>query len=439
MPVLAVDCPCATRLRLSRLSVVALCALGVALASASAARAGGDPMRRDQWGLDMIGADAAHRVSVGAGVTVAIIDTGVDANHPDLAGAVIKGPDLITGDGDPADENGHGTAVAGVVGARANNGIGIEGVAPGSRLLAIRVLGANGTGDTNTAATAIDAAVAAGAQVINLSLSEGPQVIQALLPYDRLTHAIENAAAAGVVVVAAAGNDALPLCEQPILLQRIICVGAVNRRDQRSSYSNFGVRVDLVAPGGDDDSTDDEIVTTNPGGGYGWWTGTSLATPMVSGAAALLVAQGLRGTQVIDRLEATARDVGLPGNDLVYGHGVVDAAAAVGAPPPVATPAAATLWARLPRHAKISTLLRGRLSVRCAASIAATCSTQVTGKHGAVLAKGSRRLAANTPATIRLNPTRSGRRTLRRTHRLKARLLVSAIAKRITKDLALRR
>ncbi|MCW3067214.1 MAG: Proprotein convertase in/kexin type 6 [Solirubrobacterales bacterium] len=415
---------------------IAICAaVAAAAVFPASASAAGDPLRPQQWGLDLMHVDAAHRVTEGAGVTVAIVDTGVDASHPDLAGSVIPGPDLVTGDGDPRDENGHGTAVAGVVGAHEGNGIGIEGVAPASKLLAIRVLAANGSGNTGTAAAGIDAAVARGAQVINLSLGSGPTVTQVLLPDDRLTQAIERAAAAGVVIVAAAGNDALPLCEQPVVRQRILCVGAVGRSDTRSSYSNFGLRVDVVAPGGDRDGP---IVTTVAGGGYEGWTGTSFATPMVSGVAALLVSLGLHGPQVIDRLEATARDIGSPGTDLVYGRGLIDAGAAVAGLGPVARPAGvADVFARAPGTQKISALLRRGLAVRCGASVATSCTAALTTTLGKVLARGSRLVAPGLPATVRLRATRAGRRELGRARRLRTVLRIDAQGTALTRSVLL--
>jgi hypothetical protein len=419
---------------MDRIAICAAMAAAVLVFPASAGAAG-DPLRSQQWGLDVMHVDAAHRVTHGAGVTVAIIDTGVDAGHPDLAGSVLLGPDLITGDGDPRDENGHGTAVAGVVGAHAGNGLGIEGVAPGSKLLAIRVLGADGSGNTGTAAAGIDAAVARGAQVINLSLGSGPTVTQVLLPDDRLTQAIERAAAAGVVVVAAAGNDALPLCEQPVVRQRLLCVGAVGQSETRSSYSNFGLRVDVVAPGGDRNGA---IVTTVPGGGYQGWTGTSFATPMVSGVAALLVSLGLHGPQVIDRLEATATDIGSPGTDMVYGHGLVDAAAAVAGLGPVARPAGVVdVVARAPRTARISALLNRGLSVRCGASVSTSCTGRLTMSRGSLLAQGSGLVAPGQPATVRLRATRAGRRALARTRRLHAVLRIDAQGTRLTRSVLL--
>ena len=245
----------------------ALLALAVVALAPAVAAASGDPLRAEQWNLDAVKADTAHAISIGGGVLVAVVDSGVDAGHPDLAGSVLEGPDFIENDDVPQDENGHGTNVAGIIVAHKGNGIGIEGAAPGARVLAIRALDAANRGNTDQEAAGIDAAVARGAQVINLSLSAGPSVVTTLLPGDALIRAIENAAAAGVVVVAAAGNDGVPLCAQPLLATKILCVGAVNRARARAYYSNYAVRVDIVAPGGS--ARDGEAISSAQlGGGY---------------------------------------------------------------------------------------------------------------------------------------------------------------------------
>src|SRR2546423_853426 len=154
------------RSSLAFLLALLLCIAVPATASAS------DPLRSQQWGLDMIQADAAHSTSTGSGVVVAVIDTGVLASHEDLAGRLAAGRDFIQqpNDDTPQDENGHGTHVSGIIAADANNGKGIEGVAPEAKILPIRVLDANGEGDTDTVAKGIDYAVAQHVDVINLSL-----------------------------------------------------------------------------------------------------------------------------------------------------------------------------------------------------------------------------------------------------------------------------
>jgi thermitase len=257
----------------SRRGALALAALSATLAP-GVAYAAGDPLRGQQWNLDAVNAAAANRISVGTGALVAVLDSGVQSSHADLAGSVVAGRDLIDGDQTPDDQHGHGTNVAGIIAAHAGNGIGIAGAAPNARILAIRVLDANNNGNTEQEAAGIDAAVAGGAQVINLSLSAGPNVATQILPGSALVQAIERAVRAGVVVVAAAGNDGVPLCAQPLLAAKIICVGAVNRGHTRASYSNYAVRVDIVAPGGEP-RPGDAIISTQLGGGFSAMAGTS--------------------------------------------------------------------------------------------------------------------------------------------------------------------
>ena len=177
--------------------VLALLALLVAAAPAGAA----DPRRGEQWNLDLIEADAARAISTGAGAVVAVVDSGVQADHPDLAGRVGPGYDEVQRDATPQDGDGHGTHVLGIVGAASGNGVGVESVAPGATLMPIRVLGDDGGGSIDDVARGVDYARTHGADVINLSLgSEVPLVGAA--EGDALDAAIRRAIAAGIVVVA---------------------------------------------------------------------------------------------------------------------------------------------------------------------------------------------------------------------------------------------
>ncbi len=378
-------------------------------AAAVPAQAGPDPLRAAQWGLDAIRADAAHRVSTGAGVLVAVVDTGVDHAHPDLVGSVVDGPDLVDADARPDDHHGHGTHVAGIIVAHKDNAIGIAGAAPGARVLAIRVLDDARNGDTAREAAGIDAAVAAGAQVINLSLALHPSVVEQLFPGSALVLALERATRAGVVVVAAAGNDGAPLCAQPQLTTRILCVGAVDSANKRAEYSNHGVQVDLVAPGGD---AEHPIESTDLGGGYGTRIGTSQAAPYVAAAAALLVALGLRADEVIDRLKRTAVDIGDP---IATGAGLLDARAAVdlglGGPRVAAAPAA-TLRAFVAPRVRRATVQRRGLLIRCRASTDATCTARVE-RRGRLVAHGQAGVAGGVSAPVHAWLTAAGRRLLK--------------------------
>ncbi|MCU1590671.1 MAG: peptidase and in, kexin, sedolisin [Frankiales bacterium] len=311
-----------------------------------------DPLRSHQWGLDEIHAAQAWKLTRGEGVTVAVIDSGVDFQHPDLQGALLQGKDF-TGTGTVTDDCGHGTEVAGVIAARADNGIGIAGVAPRAKILPLRD-GAGCTVDFNALTTAIGYAVAQGARVINVSQATIPGVGDALFKASgeaEMQAAIDDAWRRGVLVVAGAGNDALPVCQKPAAMAHVLCVGAVSKQGTRAEYSqgDATMTVDyLVAPGGGettDPATDELIWTTSAqlgspttvgvGGGstprgYDQVEGTSFATPFVAGVAALMFSRGMTVQQVHDRLLSTATDLGLPGRDPVYGYGEVDAAAALG-------------------------------------------------------------------------------------------------------------
>src|SRR3954453_14249068 len=290
------------RRSLAFLACLLLCLAIPATASAA------DPLRPQQWGLDMIQADAAHSTSTGSGVVVAVVDTGVLASHEDLQGQLVPGRDFVQSPNDdtPQDENGHGTHVSGIVAAAANNGKGIEGVAPGAKVMPIRVLDANGEGDVDTGPKGIDWAVDHHADVINLSLG-GDAVSSIIGGDDKFTAAVQRALNAGIVVVAAAGNDTAPFCEQPAVTGPLLCVGAVDRRGMRTFYSSSG---DIVAPGGSATlgGSDEDILSTYNDGKYETIAGTSQATPHVAGVAALLISLGLHGQAVTDRILATTRD-----------------------------------------------------------------------------------------------------------------------------------
>jgi hypothetical protein len=226
-----------------------------------------------------------------------------------------------------------------------------------------------------------------------------------------------------VVIVAAAGNDGVPLCAQPLLATKILCVGAVNRARQRPAYSNYAVRVDIVAPGGDP-QVDEGITSAQLGGGYSAMAGTSQATPHVSAAAALLVSLGLRGGAVIDRLEQTATSLG---NPTQLGHGMLNMAAAVGGlgPAPASSgPLAGPLSATVAKRLRFSTLRRRGLPVVCTSSTAGTCRVRVT-LGGHTIASGSLKVAAGVPATIRARLNAAGRRALKRNRRITASIRVT--------------
>ncbi|MEA2155516.1 MAG: thermitase [Solirubrobacteraceae bacterium] len=381
-------------------AIVALLAL--AGPGAAQANAAADPLRSVQWALDAIhlgGADpAAPSTPAGAGALVAVVDSGVDLTHPDLAGRVIAGPDLVDHDSDPSDPSGHGTHIAGLIAAASGNGIGGAGVAPAARILAIRVLGADNNGTAANVAAGINAAVDAGADIINLSLNWS-QASQALAP---VTAAMQRAASAGILVVVAAGNDAQGRCEEPILPQQALCVGALSSNLKLAPFSSYGQGMGLVAPG-------ENLTSTWNDGGYHQMSGTSQAAAVASGTAALLVGLGLHGHDLMTRLLATTRDIGTPGPDARTGAGMLDAdraveGAAQGTIPPV-------LEAAAPSRARSAGLLAHGLSTTCDAARPGRCRVSI--RVGAtVVAKGSTKVDGTGAFDVIARPTTAGRRML---------------------------
>jgi subtilisin family serine protease len=408
-------------------ALVVLLFLCVAAAPAALAT---DPLRSHQWGLDMVEANAAHAVTTGAGAVVAVVDTGVDAGHPDLAGQILPGHDVVDNDDTAQDGNGHGTHVAGIVDALTGNGVGVESVSPAAKVLPVRVLDDRGDGSADEVAAGVNWATDHGADVINLSLGGSLPLLSG--NSDAFDAALTRALDRGIVVVAASGNDGLPVCEQPAAQGRLLCVGAVDKRGNRSYFSNFGSGLGLVGPGGSGLSGQDEdVLSTYTGGGYAELAGTSQATPFVSGVAALLVSEGIRGQAAVQRILATARDAGPVGPDAQYGAGIVDAARAVAGLPPrgggsgssgsggpaagppaaggPATAAGVTVPARISRGG----LLRSGLPVRCRAAGIGTCA--VTARLGKeVVAAGADGVGLSRPVLVRARATRAGRRMLRR-------------------------
>jgi subtilisin family serine protease len=418
--------------RLLRCGIAAvLCA---ALLPVTAHAASNDPLRSHQWGLDMIHADEAHLVTTGAGATVAVVDTGIDAAHPDLAGRIGPGFDFVDGDSTPQDGNGHGTHVSGIVAADANNGIGVDSVAPGASIMPVRVLDNSGSGSDADVSKGIDWATDHGADVINLSLG-GTIPTSGLGLQDDMTAAVQRAVDHGVVVVAAAGNDGLPFCENNSLAGKVLCVGAVDKRGNRSFYSSFGSGLSLVAPGGSDmPGTDEDVLSTWNDGGYQELAGTSQATPHVSGVAALLVSLGVRGQAAVQRILATATDLGTPGPDVQFGAGLVNAQAAVAGLRQVAggggaggRGGGAAAHVALSRRMRIRTVLRHGIRLRC--------SSHCTG----VARVRKLRVAAGSNPALKL--TRRGRRTLtaalKRHHRLRLAVTVRVSGAKVTRRVLL--
>lgn len=277
----------------------------------------------NQWPAPQIGLPAAWDVTTGSSSTiVAVIDTGVQLNHPDLDAKITTGAnagyDFANNDADPSDDHGHGTFVAGIIAAESNTsgaGSGIAGVCWACRIMPVKVLGANGSGSTFSVAAGIDWARTHGAKVINLSLgaSNADPTLQA---------AVDNAFNAGVVVVAASGNSGGAVL-YPAAFPNAIAVGANNSSGARSSFSSYGPELDVMAPG-------ESVFSTSIGATYGWGSGTSFAAPHVAGVAGLMMSAGITApADIAARLAATATDIGSAGFDNLTGWGRVDAARAI--------------------------------------------------------------------------------------------------------------
>jgi subtilisin family serine protease len=330
----------------------------------------------DQWGLHRIGFDATKEGAAAwapegrtpRAVTVAVIDTGLDYTHPDLARESIWtnpkeklngidddhngfiddviGWNFAEGNNNPWDRAGHGTLIAGVIAAASNNALGVTGINPHARIMPLEVLNGAGHGRSSQIAAALYYALANGAQVINLSL--GGENLSALEQ-----HAIRKALEAGVVVVVAAGNlgrntEGFGIAD----LQGAIVVAATDPNDQRARFSNWGTNIGIAAPGVDIlglRARDTDFVRTSRSpsdapqaaaivgadGQYYRASGTSFSAAFVSGVASWLLSMRpeLNGTQVARMILQSARDIGPPGVDAMTGYGLIDARAALAADP----------------------------------------------------------------------------------------------------------
>ncbi|MBI5883710.1 MAG: S8 family peptidase [Elusimicrobia bacterium] len=268
------------------------------------------------WGITRVNAPAAWAVTKGKGVKVAIVDTGVDFDHPDLKAAVAGGWSAVDKEnpGNYKDDNGHGTHVAGTIGAR-DNGVGVVGVAPDAALYAVKVLDGNGSGNFSDVIAGMEWTVTNKMAVVNMSLgaSRGNEALQA---------AVEAMAKAGVILIAAAGNSGGAV-SFPAAYPQTIAIAASDSQDKVAYFSSRGPEVDFIAPGV-------SVQSTFLGGGYKSMSGTSMAAPHAAGLAALAVAaKGLKDPEALRTVFKAAAEAipGVPPEE--QGTGVVDAAKAV--------------------------------------------------------------------------------------------------------------
>ena len=285
-----------------------------------------DAKRGSQWALDRVSFETSWTDTNGTGAVVAVLDTGIKASHEDFVGAVIPGADFVggSGDGTLADHY-HGSHVAGIIAAEANNLLGIAGAAPGVQILPVRVLNEYGSGSTYGVASGIIWAADNGADVINMSLGSNSDSTS-------MRTAVDYAESKGVVVVAAAGNageSGNPIT-YPAAIPAVVAVSATTSADLRASYSNYGSWVDIAAPGSGIWSLShisDSSYTSS--------TGTSMAAPFVAAVAALIKAKAptLTAAEVRAIIASSAEDLGTPGTDDEFGAGLIDPIAALAATP----------------------------------------------------------------------------------------------------------
>ncbi|MHB9112888.1 MAG: S8 family peptidase [Thermoleophilia bacterium] len=276
------------------------------------------------WGVDRIEADQSWSTTLGSGIKVAVLDTGIDLTHPDLEANIKGGYNAINPARSYADDNGHGTHVAGIIGA-IDNEIGIIGTAPLVNLYAIKALDRRGSGYLSDIIEGLDWAVANQVQVINMSLGTNSDVVS-------FHNAVQKVNQAGIIQVAAAGNDGGAV-DYPAAYSEVIAVSATDSSDNIASWSSRGAEVDLAAPGV-------SIFSSYKGSTYKTLSGTSMASAHVAGSATLVLTQppgayDLDGdgawdpAEVLNKLKATATDLGVSGADPLYGAGLVNAALAI--------------------------------------------------------------------------------------------------------------
>ncbi len=272
------------------------------------------------WGIEICGIPGLWRQTRGEGIKVAVLDTGIAFEHPDLRDAIADAKDFTNSRSGPADVQGHGTHCAGTIAARQNS-TGVIGVAPECKLLVGKVLGDNGSGSSNSVAAGVRWAADAGANLISMSLGssmDSPDIYQA----------IKEVTDRGVFVIAAAGNEGpqLGTVGYPGRYEEVIAVGAIDRRKGIARFSSRGPQVDIVAPG-------DEILSTYPPRNLAKLSGTSMATPLVAGVVALMLAKhNIMGSKTTiqgvgdlkEHLTRCAVDLGPTGFDQAFGFGLID-------------------------------------------------------------------------------------------------------------------
>lgn len=363
-----------------------------------------DPDYSRQWNMDIIAAPNAWDLSTGSDqVIVGVVDSGLDTAHPEFAGRVQAARDEIEDDNIPQDTCYHGTHVAGITGARGNNGIGIAGLGWNVNIIPIRVLTANQNRCDGTEADIHDGilwALAHGARIINLSLGALPAMgTTCEQSFPVMSDAVQYAYQMGALVVAASGNQSAAGVACPARQVQAMAVGASTSADTRAAYSNYGADLDVVAPG-------DGIYSSIPDG-YAVMSGTSMATPHVSGLAALIwsLSPGLSNDQVGDIIRFSADDLWLSGKDDYFGYGRINTWRALGLQ---VTPSQLIFLADDLRGPLPSTTLVAEVRTRQAGQITWTASISPSVPWLSLLPPHSGTLTAGTPAALTLVASRPG-------------------------------
>lgn len=275
-----------------------------------------DPLYTSQWHLQRISAPSGWDIAIGSSnIVIAVLDTGIDTNHPDLTNKV-AGKNFVDGTNNVEDTGakaGHGTAASGVAAAAGNNGIGVSGVSWKNSIMPLVVVNpSTGSAAYSTIASAINYAADNGANVISMSLAGSSYS-------STLQSAANYAWNKGAVMIASAGNNSSSTPMYPAALDNVVAVSATDNDDNPASFSNFGNWIDVAAPG-------TYIYTTDVGSGYGAWQGTSFSAPQVAGLAGLLLAANpkLTNAQIVDIIKKNADDLGSLGFDQYYGFGRIN-------------------------------------------------------------------------------------------------------------------
>ncbi|SFS85733.1 S8 family peptidase [Paenibacillus sp. BC26] len=266
-----------------------------------------------QWNLPVIETEKGWNVSKGSNnVIIAVLDTGVQMDHPDLKGKLAEGTNLVITGTPPDDDVGHGTHVAGIIAAAVNNGEGVAGMTWYNKVLPVKVLDSSGAGSTYTVAEGVIWATDHGAKVINMSLGN---YAEAQFLHDAIKYAYDK----GVVLIAASGNDNTERPGYPAAYPEVFAVASTNSDGTRSTFSNYGDYIDVAAPGF-------SIASTYPGSQYAALSGTSMASPHVAALAGLIrsINPDLTNVEVMDIMRKSAKDLGNKGKDKYFGYGQID-------------------------------------------------------------------------------------------------------------------